>query len=266
MSNHVFVISHRRSGTHLTIDAISNNFPIYRAGYLNVDQLTERHQKQVRASDIQAKLNHSPYIVKTHTHGDIRTFFDNKQNLYSFLEDTLSSAKAIYVYRDGRDVLTSLYHYSKKFELVDQECTFADFIRMNNDFDQETYHGEMNRPEYWAYHINSWFGQDHIFYLPFENMINHYEQTISNLANFLELPQSRDLIDVRRKTSKYQHFMLYKIYHLLRKKFLDKYFNLGVRYTSVQFRKGQSKDYVNFFSEEDLRYFDATTSGIMNKI
>ena len=66
-----------------------------------------------------------------------------------FVRAFLENNKAIYVYRDGRDVLVSFYHYMKGFR--DDLPEFSNFIKMNNDFNP--YHTSVNRIEYWKEHV-----------------------------------------------------------------------------------------------------------------
>lgn len=55
-NNHIVVISHRRSGTHLTIDAISNNFPFFEKEYLNLDHLRSEFKNPVSLEKFKQEL------------------------------------------------------------------------------------------------------------------------------------------------------------------------------------------------------------------
>ena len=80
------------------------------------------------------------------------------QNIIQYENKNLvESSKIIYIHRDGRDVLTSLYFYAKKYRSEITEMSFSDFIRMDNDFDGDTYQKSLNRIEYWKFHVSNWF-------------------------------------------------------------------------------------------------------------
>jgi hypothetical protein len=266
MSQHIFVISHRRSGTHLTIDAIRNNFLAYKLDYLNIDLLTSRHKSKLSLESLTAKLAESPRILKSHTHSDLKPFFEHNDSVYNFIAETLPSSKVIYVYRDGRDVLTSLYFYMQRDEPAIANLSMSEFIRMENDFDQGSYEAKLNRIEYWSYHLKSWFGRDELLYLNFDELVNHYPETINRMANFLALEPPQTMVDIRRRESKYEQNRVYQWFKVLKEKVIDKYLEIGVRHTSVRFRKGKSQDYLNYFTEDDLDYFDSIASDVMSKV
>ena len=83
--------------------------------------------------------------------------------------------------------MTSLYFYMPGDEPAIAKLSMSEFIRMENDFDQGSYEAKLNRIEYWAYHLKSWFGRDDLLYLKFYDLVNHYPQTINRMANFLAL-------------------------------------------------------------------------------
>ena len=150
MNDHVMVISHRRSGTHFMIDAIRNNFGQFRSELLTIDQLIYQfpHVPVIPLQDWASEAKKGPRIIKSHMHEDVNSFFQNKPDLIPFVVSIINSSKAIYMCRDGRDVLTSLYWFRHSFEPSIAQMSFSDFIRMPNDFGGNPGEWRMSIAEY----------------------------------------------------------------------------------------------------------------------
>lgn len=221
VENPVYVASHRRSGTHLTLDSLVNNFSIFAEGFTNFD---------IEGNLASAKL------YKTHAHAD------------HGIDAFLSPARVIYVLRDGRDVMVSLYYYTQSHDSKTRDMSFSDFLHSQNPYDTDSYDGSMNRVEYWNYHVNSWLKQRR-----FESKIVSFEQwkadpasTIADIAKFTGHSPNRK-IRVMAKTKPDTIFS-----KLLRRAGLSKR-------TSVQFRGGRSGDWKDHFDQTSLDYFNSVT-------
>jgi hypothetical protein len=94
MHDNVLIITHPRSGTHLMIDAIINNFAMYRTPYLTIDQLSERYNEPTTLDRFKAHLETTPRLIKSHTHV-IQDYFGNSSRIVSFVEHMLRSSKII---------------------------------------------------------------------------------------------------------------------------------------------------------------------------
>lgn len=77
-SQHVFVIAHERSGTHLSIDALRNNFEHLAAPYLNVDRMASRHRNPADPKKVLARLRKAPRVIKSHIHSDVERNFEDR--------------------------------------------------------------------------------------------------------------------------------------------------------------------------------------------
>ncbi len=117
MHQHLFIISHRRSGTHLTIDSVRNNFSIYRKlPLLTIDTMSEastnRLHEPVSYEEMKTELAKGPRVIKTHFLPNLEQYLPaDKMALY---QEAYNSAHKIYVYRDGKDVMVSLFYYLKR--------------------------------------------------------------------------------------------------------------------------------------------------------
>ena len=73
---HVFIVSHERSGTHVAIDAVRNNFPIYkRRFYTSIDRMVDVDRRHRSPETIEALLEEGPSVIKTHMTQDTDFFF-----------------------------------------------------------------------------------------------------------------------------------------------------------------------------------------------
>lgn len=247
MPKTIIIASHRRSGTHLTIDAIYNNFAsLYQNAtndFVTLDHLSSHVQrKSLTLQQVRDRVSRDPCLLKTHTHGNWRNFFIGSEELTAFVSELFEKSKIIYVHRDGRDVLTSLYHYQQVFDESIRRLSFSDYIRMPNSFDHGTYEGEMNRVQYWAFHIESWLNKKGCLMISFDDLHSSYVATLRRIAEFIEEPLNNDMLDVRLQASSTPAPS-----ELTRK----------TSYTTVNFRKGTSGDWKKHFSGVDVDFFDA---------
>lgn len=264
MPQQVIVISHRRSGTHLTIDTIVNNFQLYGENppisTLTLDHLSEHvAQKKTSLDVLSETLAQKPCVLKSHAHSELSHFFIGDSALHEFIEDLFASSKVIYVYRDGRDVLVSLYYYNQLFDKSIRNMSFHQFIRMPNTFDNQTYPGDMNRASYWQYHVASWLSRPNLLYLSFQDILQQYETTIHRIADFIHQPVAA-IKDVRRTKSK-KETPLGKLISRFGGRSRQ-----SPKYSSVGFRKGKSGDWRDHFSEDDLAFFEQQAGEINSKL
>jgi hypothetical protein len=249
----IIVITHRRSGTHLVIDSIRNNFHRYKnVEYINLDKLCSSNNLKTNFSDIKSKILSGPSILKTHQLPDLRLYTLDHEEI-DFFKNVFKYSKIIYVERDGRDVMISLYHYCKNFDQKVKSQDFNHFLISNNSFDFQFH--DLSRPAFWKFHVLAWekklYEQRYhkVFY---EQIINNYEEFISNLSNFLD-EKFYNIIDVRMEKKNTLEMLFYK---------LVKYLDLSNKSTSVGFRSGNVGDYLTYFSDMDIIFFENEITNI----
>ncbi len=243
MNKNIIIISHRRSGTHLTIDSIRNNFPDYKDSKLIVlENLTKNNREQI---DFVKNFHQRTMIVKTHFLPDLKLYTKDEKLLHS-LEELFNNSHLIYVYRNGLDVMVSLYEYIKKFDDQVREMKFDEFLKTGNNFDPGT--ERLNRMQFWRHHIESWQNSrfaDRILWVRYEDLNLEYEQTLHTIATHFGLQIARNIKDIRLQSYKTHNRRLRKLLNLLR----------GIKTTSVSARKGTVGDYKNYFSTQSLQKF-----------
>lgn len=122
-SGDIIVISHRRSGTHLTINFIMNNMT------RSLKFVTVVHPGQKFTYD-----KRKNYIVKTHF--DFENFSINEFNK-CFLTtddancayDVFNESSKVFVCRNPVDTMKSMYYYNKHFNEEVQKMTIEQYIK-----------------------------------------------------------------------------------------------------------------------------------------
>jgi hypothetical protein len=265
MSKKLIVASHRRSGTHLAIDAIVNNFEIFKnnpeISTLTIDHLASH----LRGSDFAVDkfrnlIESNTCVLKTHSHGNMNDFFNASGEIAELVSGLFGEAKIVYVARDGRDVLTSLYHYQKKIDKKIRNTSFSQYIRMENNFDNETYTGKKNRIEFWSFHVNSWLIKKNIMLISFDELTNNYSGVLKKVSEFVGEPLGQEIIDVRKISKN----LLKTAFQKLNKKYRNQF--TSVKDSSVSFRKGVSGDWREHFFDEDLEFFMERAGAINEKL
>lgn len=184
--NAIVIASHRRSGTHLTIDLLRRQFAECRgykwpgsgpyALYLNLDLLNVPGKKKSR-STAQAKrtLKRAKRpLVKTHRSADA---FEARTGEADCREIGMDGASIIYVVRDVRKVMCSLHAFAQVFD-ERAKVPFPQFIR------QESKEG-LNRIAEWRRHVESWRKRDDVMVVRFEDLVEKTANELDRFAAFL---------------------------------------------------------------------------------
>jgi hypothetical protein len=255
----IFVISHRRSGTHLTIDSVTNNFMAYGTyPYVTLDYVNKHVKNPIHYSDVEHELEEHPRIIKTHFLSNFNQYVRDEQ-IKKKLDALFAGSKKIYVYRNGKDTLVSLYEYMKSFRPEIKGMNFSEFIKMRNDYDPEP---DVDRVEFWKYHIQSWMNsnyQDQIFFLKFEDLVNDYKTTMQKISEFIECPMNTTVKDIRLRNKNNRKWLV---------RVADKLVNQlkGIQRSSVYLRKGKVGDSASYFDTDTEQYFNDRAGDMMQKL
>jgi len=262
-TEHLIVVSHRRSGTHLAIDALLNNMPAYQRAdgisFLNLDTLvTPEHAPGTSVAHARAILEAGPCIIKTHAHADVERFFDRGDagsEASKLAVALFGAATVLNVHRDGRDVMTSLFHYVRSFGESTQDMPLGEFLRMPNGFDAVTYDGDMVRPAYWASHVSSWLhvgGGWNPRILSFDDVRWDYRRTLSRISALTGVPLGAGIVDIRH----HPKGRLVRVRSRLMRWLGVKKKRSKMRRTSVAFRRGSGGEWRRLFGDADLEFFE----------
>jgi hypothetical protein len=174
------VASHMRSGTHLTIDLIRRNASCVSARYLNLDRLMPDHGEPIGLADFERELARRGELPVLKTHAPAAAgWFPPAEPRSARAAALLAGAKVVYVVRDGRDVLVSLYHYMRRYSERVRAQSFETFLRDRDDFFQACpdFAG-LDRVGAWARHVEGWLEQPRAVVVRYEDLLARLEPTL----------------------------------------------------------------------------------------
>ena len=239
----ILIISHRRSGTHLTIDSIRNNFSAFQnTAHTFLEGFFEMH-KRYSFESIKTSLSENNNVIKTHILPDF-SIYNLKENELTYLNKLFAETPKIYVYRHCFDVMVSLYEYMKTYNEAVKKMTLNEFLETSNNFDKTT--EQFNRPAFWANHIKSWENSlfnKNILFVKYEDWQINYEKTLEKIGNFINLQPEKNITDIRIK-NKIQNPFFNKYWFALKRKIQKKEHN---KHSAILPRKGKMNDYLNYF-------------------
>lgn len=185
----VVVASHRRSGTHLTIDTLRRQFPACSTRkyfgapmdrlYLNYDALCDvGHAKHVSNKEASFRVSQNKSVpIKTHkTYED---FSESRSVCADFYDEWLADAVIFYIIRDVRKVLSSLHAYEQEFR-IESRVPLRDFLRQRNNAGQ-------NRVEVWGAHVRSWYKVEdrRVSFVRYEDIVQSPKAVLDDFSNKL---------------------------------------------------------------------------------
>lgn len=252
---HVLVASHQRSGTHLTIDTLRANFAQLANEYINIDRMLPKHAQFLGAAECRALIEKDARrnIVKTHATPAL-TEFASDGGAFALAKHVMDTSRILYVYRDGRDVLASLYHFEKNSVPRPPERSFAEFLRAPSLRIPDGWPSDTTPADRWARHASEWLDVQGCLGISYEDMLQSPETTVRKLAEFLGLPVPQ----TARRVELHRPSLLQKAFRRL----------TGTQFASsaVLPRKGVIGDWVNSFSKEDEALFWDRAGAVMHRL
>jgi hypothetical protein len=259
---HLVVASHQRSGTHLTIDAVLNNLEPYDT-YHDLDHLAPRHPHSVTPEAFAARLRRGPAVLKTHTHRDLEAYFETPEAA-DLARRLLEEHPVVYVHRDGRDVLTSLYYYARENDDLLRSVSFSEFLAHPTPLRVDDSARELTPAAYWKRHVEGWLDGDPAQLVSFEAMKNRYEQSLREIASLVDQPLSRPITNVVRTRDLEERTLIVRLRDKLYK-WLHR--NLGgVELTYTSFRSGRSRTFLECFDEDDLQRVESEIGPLLERL
>ncbi len=163
---------------------------------------------------------------------------------------------AVYIYRDGRDAVTSYYFYAKSFDRSDQpdatktvipdELKAQDFPQLQSSH-QVQFNAEefsqfvVNRFPLWAKHVQGWIDHPNVLAIRYEDLHETFEETLGQIGAFLKIDPVCSLSDVREE-----------MVTQFKPVFEDR--KDSSKGNNRFFRKGVVGDWVNYFREQDSEF------------
>lgn len=208
-SNHsnIIIVSHRRSGTHLLIDLIVNNFSFdyIEKNYIDFSSFhSESHDDMIVFENLMKEGNK---ITFTHSH-NFQDYlkYNHRNEDNQKLNNFFKNSKIIFLTRDLRDTVSSIYNRPKNSKYKN----FDDFFK-NYDYDDcelidQKYE---NISDCIIQYYRNWISvltakeildldMDVVSY---EDIIIDYESVVKNISKFINQDVSK-IKDVRKRKNK----------------------------------------------------------------
>ncbi|MEM7734519.1 MAG: sulfotransferase domain-containing protein [Deinococcota bacterium] len=208
----IVVNSHRRSGTHLLIDALCHNveravFPAHRKlpKDFNIGSLFRKDPDILQVFK-RVFAHEGTVVVKSHLLPEEMNITPQDPH-EQLIRDVFDIAKHLYVYRDPRDTLRSLAG------LLDDEQALNNFIDSPNDhFSPSRIASEVDstRTRYWAHHLAAWRDTPGVHLVKFEALRTCFDDTMNNVMAFLEEPEQASYTVPRLPKNQLWHRVLLK--------------------------------------------------------
>ncbi|MEO1377138.1 MAG: sulfotransferase domain-containing protein [Cyanobacteria bacterium J06635_10] len=206
----IIIVTHPRSGTHLTIDLLRKQFQECRSwlwfgetlhhSYLNLDHLAEKHSPHINQQQALNILHRAKRpIIKTHS---LPGFKELSYDHNEFVEKLMENADLYYVVRDGRDVLCSVHLWAQQSNRQ-ARCSLSEFIRQEEN--------GMSRPKIWANHIHRWLEQPNIKVLKFEQNVKDTRNVVAQIGKELGIKPlyMEPLLPIKRQSgSRWEDYLL----------------------------------------------------------
>lgn len=181
----IVVASHRRSGTHLTLDLLRRNFPACRprmlplenphCAYFNIDRFeatTTLPCDEKEALRLLSKARRPS--VKTHATAD---FPDVPGERRAFVEALMARGRVIYVHREGKKVMCSMWTWRRVFD-PSARVPFSEFIRQTDGRGR-------SRPRVWSEHVAAWRGRDGVLSVDFDRLVRVTREVLAEIGAFI---------------------------------------------------------------------------------
>ena len=256
-SKTIVIATHRRSGTHWTIDALRNNSPDICADFLTLERVSTRHDTALPLSKFRQQLDalDRRVLIKVHDLPSAGYFHGEAER--DFARELMSNSPIVYVHRDGRDVMVSLYYYLRTFSDVVRGQSFAEFLRSESTVDGIA--NGMSRPAFWAHHAGAWLHEPNLLPISYAVLETDYKDTLREMADFLGVRLRRSLQAITLPGEQASPSLLEKAR-----------WKLGLRRSrlssAVQPRRGSSGDWRNHFDEKDLTFFMSEAGNMLRKL
>ena len=219
----ILVCSHQRSGTHFLINSIAINLD-WTCDWLDVPPTTDTARLKKFFEDVKPQNK----VFKSHHQ------FDCFSECWDIIKDKFD---VFYIYRDGRDVLTSMFFYYVLKQRWVRARNVGEYMRLNPQVYNYDYRYSIiksdNHVDRWVNHVEDWLNRD-VCYITYEKLSRAFPGTISDISSYLKRPM---------KTEK-----------------------PGLNHRAVHARKGIIGDYKKHFNQRDLDYFFEKAEPTMKKL
>lgn len=234
------------------LDSLRNNCRDVDRAFLTLEHIEPGHPRHVPLEEFQRRLASATgtVLVKTHSLPDASGWQDARGQAYA--AKLLADTPTVYVHRDGRDVLVSLYNYLASFTPEVAATPFKSYIRA-------VYKGGegagFDRAAFWQRHVQAWLDRGSLTTGGYENLETDYVATVSRVATEagLTLRSTVEPIEIERGSR-----LKRRARRLMRRAL-----RLDPRSSAIHPRAGVAGRYRAMFDDEDLAWFESRAGAAM---
>lgn len=183
--NTIVIATHRRSGTQWAIDALRHNSPDISDTFMALEQIESSHDAAIPLANFRRQLLNLEGHVLINVHDLPSADYWKNLDERLFARTILRNSPTIYVHRDGRDVLVSLYYYMQSFSETARNQSFSRFLR--GDSALADVDSGLSRPGYWSYHVKTWLEKDNLLAIGYRDLETDYDATVDRMAEFVNV-------------------------------------------------------------------------------
>ena len=183
----ILVISHERSGTHMLINTLAINFG-FGEHQIDIDD-----KNPINWRNSQAMKN---FLSSYHEQSPLNIFKSHHpfEFYLPILDYVFSQFRIFYIYRDGRDVMTSFWYFLSRLPWDEgPKCpSVGEFMRHEPSGQCCRYQIQpaVTMLQRWIAHVDNWTGQQNpdLCMIKFEDLCNDFEKTTKELiSSFLNI-------------------------------------------------------------------------------
>ncbi len=255
--NTVVIAAHRRSGAQWAIDALRHNSPAISETYMSLEQIETGDHAAVPLADFRRQLLNleGQVLISAQEMPTADHWAGLDERL--FVRTILRNSPTIYVHRDGRDVMVSMYYYMKSLSETVRNQSFSRFLRAEPA--QARPEAALSRPAYWARHVESWLAKDDLLAVAYRDLETDYAATLRRMADFINVRLNPELkpVDSLSKSDDANALMRF---------FERRGIGLPGRRSSDHPRVGKSGDWRHMFDKSDRAFFEREAGEALRRL
>lgn len=255
MTRIVVVASHRRSGTHLMLDSLRSNVRDVQRRFMTLERIEPSHERHVPVVEFDRQLRAQRGVVLVKTHALPAAGAWQAREAADYASELLAAAPTIYVHRDGRDVLVSLYRFVQSYSPQVAAQSFAEFLRTRHTgLDAPG----ISRPAYWQQHVLAWLDRGPTMTASYEGLQGDFDALLRSIADRLDLGLRPVLSQVRLEPRGRRMPILHRVQRVL-----------GLRpvgSTAIRPQAGRVGGWRQVLDDEDLAFFESQASEGMRRL
>ena len=244
----VVVAAHRSSSMRWVLDALRHNSPDICDSFLVLEQTEASHDANIPLGRFRRELLSLQGRVLVSVHDLPSATYWRGLDERLFARTILRNSPAIFVHRDGRDVMVSLYYYMRSISETVRNQSFSQFLRGD-----PALHGEntgLSRPGFWAHHARAWLAQDKLLVIAYADLETRYAATVHKMTDFLQVRANATLQPLSKLNPPEPTGVLGR---------------LGIR-KPQQPRIGRSGDWRSHFDKRDLAFFRGEAGDMLRRL